>query len=62
MWLKQGRTAGPSTRVNYMATPPAALLTQVFWDEPVFTPIVVLRDKLSRSARVTVLSYQEQGE
>jgi hypothetical protein len=49
-------------KLNYIATPPAAMLTQVFWDEPVFTPIVVLRDKLSRSARITVYSYQEQGE
>jgi len=49
-------------KLNYTATPPAAMLTQVFWDEPAFAPIVVLRDKLSRSARVTVYSYQEQGE
>jgi hypothetical protein len=49
-------------KLNYTATPPAAMLTQVFWDEPGFTPVVVLRDRLSRSARVTVYSYQEQGE
>jgi hypothetical protein len=49
-------------KFNYTAAPPAAMLTQVFWDEPGFTPIVVLRDRLSRSAKVTVYSYQEQGE
>jgi hypothetical protein len=49
-------------KLNYTATPPAAMLTQVFWDEPGFTPVVVQRDRLSRSAKVTVLSYQEQGE
>ena len=49
-------------KLNYTATPPAALLTQVFWDEPVVTPIVVQRDRLSRSAKVMVYSYQEQGE
>ena len=49
-------------KLNYSATPPAALLTQVFWDEPVFTPIVVQRDRLSRSANVMVYSYQERGE
>jgi hypothetical protein len=49
-------------KLNYTATPPAAMLTQVFWDEPGFTPIVVQRDRLSRSAKVTVYSYQEQGE
>src|SRR5580704_10361615 len=49
-------------KMNYAATPPAAMLTRVFWDEPVFTPIVIQRDRLSRSATVMVYSYQEQGE
>jgi hypothetical protein len=49
-------------KLNYTATPPAPMLTKVFWDEPGMGPIVVLRDQLSRSARVTVYSYQEQGE
>jgi hypothetical protein len=49
-------------KLNYTATPPAAMLTQVFWDEPGLTPIVTQRDRLSRSAKVTVYSYQEQGE
>lgn len=49
-------------KLNYTATPPAAMLTQVFWDEPAFTPIATQRDQLSRSAKVTMYSYQEQGE
>ena len=49
-------------KLNYAATPPAAMLTRVFWDEPVFSPIVTQRDRLSRSATVLVYSYQEQGE
>ncbi len=49
-------------KVNYSATPPTAMLTQVFWDEPGFTPAVTQRDRLSRSAKVLVYSYQEQGE
>ncbi len=49
-------------KLSYMATPPAPLLTGVFWDEPVFTPVVAQRDRLSRSAKVLVYSYQEQGE
>ncbi len=49
-------------KLNYTATPPAPLLTQVFWDEPSFGPLVTQRDLLSRSATVTVYSYQEQGE
>jgi hypothetical protein len=47
---------------NYTATPPVAMLTQVFWDEPGLSSTVTQRDRLSRSARVVVYSYQEQGE
>ena len=49
-------------KFNYAVQPPVTLLTRIFWDEPVFTPMVAQRDRLSRSARVTVYSYQEQGE
>jgi hypothetical protein len=49
-------------KLNYTATPPAAMLTKVFWDEPVFGSIVIQKDQLSRSANVMVYSYQEQGE
>jgi hypothetical protein len=51
-----------TSKLNYSITPPATMLTQVFWDEPGFTPVVIQRDRLSRSARVTIYSYQEQGE
>jgi hypothetical protein len=51
-----------SPKLNYTASPPAPMLTQVFWDEPLFTPAVTQRDRLSRSARVMVFSYQESGE
>jgi hypothetical protein len=49
-------------KVNYVTQPPVTMLTQVFWDEPVFTPVVVQRDRITRSAKITVYSYQEQGE
>jgi hypothetical protein len=49
-------------KLNYTATPPAAMLTQEFWDEPVLGPLVQQRDRLSRSVQVVVYSYQEQGE
>ncbi len=49
-------------KMNYNAQPPTAFLTQVFWEPPAYTPVVTLRDKLSRSAKLTVYSYQEQGE
>ena len=49
-------------KLNYTATPAAAMLTNVFWDEPVFGAVSVVRDRLSRVARVVVYSYQESGE
>jgi len=49
-------------KLNYTATPPAAMLTSVFWDEPGFTQVVTQRDQLSRTVKVMVFSYQEQGE
>jgi len=49
-------------KVNYALSPPVQMLTQVFWDEPVFTPCVTHRDRLGRSVKVMVYSYQEQGE
>jgi hypothetical protein len=49
-------------KLNYTAQPATAMLTQVFWDEPVFGQITPVRDRLSRTARVVVYSYQEAGE
>ena len=49
-------------RTNYTVNPPAPMLTPIFWDEPVYTPLVAQRDRLSRTARVMVYSYQEPGE
>jgi hypothetical protein len=49
-------------KLSFTTTPPAAMLTTVFWDEPSLGQVVVQRDRLSRSAKVTVYSYQEQGE
>ena len=44
-------------KVNYAVQPAVTMQTQVFWDEPAFSTITVQRDRLSRSARVTVYSY-----
>jgi len=49
-------------KLNFRVTPPAAMLTKVFWEQPKFGPMAIQRDKLSRSASMMVLSYQEQGE
>jgi hypothetical protein len=51
-----------TVKLNYTATPPTAMLTKVFWNEPVFSAIAIQRDQLSRSATVMIYSYQEQGE
>lgn len=49
-------------KFNYALATPAAMLTNVFWDEAAFGPAAAQRDRLSRSVRTTVFSYQEQGE
>jgi hypothetical protein len=49
-------------KLNYAAQPAAPMLTNVFWDEPVIGQITAARDRLSRTTRVMVYSYQESGE
>jgi hypothetical protein len=51
-----------TSKFRYSVQPPAAMQTQVFWDEPVLTAITAQRDRLSRSVRVMVYSYEEQSE
>jgi hypothetical protein len=51
-----------TAKINYSIQPATSMQTQVFWDEPTFAPINVQRDRLSRSVKVMVYSYQEQGE
>ena len=53
----------PYTRKQaYSVIPPVTMLTDVFWTSPEFSPVVTLRDRLSRSTRTVVYSYQEMGE
>lgn len=49
-------------KMNYAQNPAAAMETIVFWSEPEFGPIVTLRDRLSRTAKVTIFAFQEAGE
>jgi hypothetical protein len=49
-------------KLNFITQPASAMLTQIFWDEPGFSPIAIQRDRLTRTAKVLVFSYQEQGE
>jgi len=51
-----------TTKFDYSVQPAVAMQTQIFWDEPTLSPINVQRDRLSRSVRVIIYSYQEQGE
>jgi hypothetical protein len=49
-------------KLDYAQNPVLQLNTPVFWTAPDFTPLVTSRDRLTRSARVTVFAYQEPGE
>jgi hypothetical protein len=49
-------------KMNYTQNPAVPMETMVFWSEPEFGPIVTLRDRLTRAAKVIVFAYQEQGE
>lgn len=51
-----------TAKYNYSVQPAVALQTQVFWEDAMFAPINVQRDRLSRTVRVTVYTYQEQSE
>ena len=54
----------PASTLKYDNTqsPAVLLATKVFWTDPIFLATETTRDRISRSVRVTVLSYQEQGE
>lgn len=49
-------------KVDYTQNPPVAMNTMVFWSDPEFGAAVTLRDRLSRTAKVTVFAFQEKGE
>jgi len=51
-----------TAKLNYTASPAKQLLSNVFWSTPVMGPLCTQRDKLSRSASVTIYSFEEQGE
>jgi len=49
-------------KLSYAVNPPSAMLTQVFWDEPTMGPAAIQRDRVSRSVKVKVYCYLEEGE
>jgi len=46
-------------KMNYTQMPAAPMEPMVFWSEPEFGPAVSLRDRLSRTVKVTVFAFQE---
>ena len=53
----------PSTpKMNYAHDPALQQNTPVFWTPAIFSAAVPLRDRVSRSATVTIFAYQEAGE
>jgi len=51
-----------TAKINYSVQQPSPMQTQVFWDEPSFTAATLQRDRLSRTVRIAVYSYEEQNE
>jgi hypothetical protein len=55
-----------TTKNNYVplvsGKPVVAMNTKVWWAEPKFGPVEVKQNRLARTAKVTVMSYQEAGE
>jgi hypothetical protein len=49
-------------KMNYTATPPATMQTNVFWADPVFGAAMETAERLARTCTVQVFSYQEAGE
>ncbi|MHB8302252.1 MAG: hypothetical protein ACYDC6_05365 [Acidobacteriaceae bacterium] len=49
-------------KMNYAQSPATPMETQVFWSEARFKPVKVERDRLLRTASVSVFSYEEPGE
>ncbi len=49
-------------KLNFTQAPAAAMETHVFWDEPQFAPLTILRERLTRVAKVNVFAFRETGE
>lgn len=49
-------------KMNYAPTTAAPMETQIFWSEATFQPVKIERDRLLRTATVSVFSYEEPGE
>ncbi len=53
---------GCAQKMSYGQSPATPMETKVFWTEPTFQAVNVERDRLTRTAMLSVLSYEEPGE
>ena len=53
------RNAG---KQNFAVAPPVALATRIFWTDAEFGPTVTTKNRLSRVAKVTLYSYEEEAD
>jgi hypothetical protein len=49
-------------KMNYASAPPAEMVTNIFWADPVFGDAAITGERIARTATVQVFSYQEAGE
>lgn len=49
-------------KMNYAVNPVVQLNTPIFWSAPEFSSAESVRDRLLRTATVTICAYQEPGE
>jgi hypothetical protein len=49
-------------KYTYAQTPSVAMQTQVFWTQPTFGATETARDRLIRTAKMTIFSFEEVGE
>jgi hypothetical protein len=49
-------------KMSYTQSPATPMETQIFWTEATFEPVEIERDRLLRTATISVFSYKEPGE
>jgi hypothetical protein len=49
-------------KLNYSQTPTVPMETQIFWTEATFQPVKMERDRMLRTATVSIFSFEEPGE
>ncbi len=59
--LTQILAPASAPKFDYTKTPPVAMNNNIFWTEPAFGAIESTRDRVTRTATVTVFSYEGQG-